>query len=338
MNPLISIIIPNYNGGTTLGACLDAVFKYKDSACEVTVVDDCSDDASRDIVARYPCRLVCLPERKGTSAARNAGARVSTGTVFFFIDADCLLKEDTIPAIRRQLSTPRPHLIIGGTYTPKPADPGFFSFYQSAFINYFETKNMSRPDYIATHAMLIYADIFRSSGGFREDFPLPILEDVELTHRLRSAGYTLMVDPGIQVRHIFNFTLLRSLRNAARKTEYWLIYSLMNKDLFADSGTASRETKMTGTLWLVFAAAVLTSLLVGRPGLMLSAGCFAGAGLFVNRRLFLAFHRAGGLLFALRAAAYHLFVYPAAIWLGTARGLFRYVRMRAQHPAAVRTR
>ncbi len=333
MNPVISIIIPNYNGSRTIGACLDAVYQYKDSECEVIVVDDCSEDSSCEIIGRYPCRLIRLSDRKGAAAARNAGARSSSGKLLFFIDADCLLKEDTIAAAREQLSRHGPRTIIGGTYTPQSADPGFFSLYQSAFINYYETKNSADPDYIATHAMIIYAETFRSAGGFREDF-LPILEDVEFSHRLRSAGYAMLVDPGIQVRHIFNFNAMRSLGNAARKTEFWLVYSFRNRDLLADSGTASREVKLTGILWLSFVAVVLASLLINTSILIPSCIVFSGVGFLMNRRLFRAFRKAGGLLFACQASAYHLLVYPAGIWLGTVRAVRRHIQLRRRQHAA----
>jgi hypothetical protein len=42
--------------------------------------------------------------------------------------------------------------VIGGTYTGVPQNPGFFSLFQSVFINYFETKHAGGPDGVAIHA------------------------------------------------------------------------------------------------------------------------------------------------------------------------------------------
>jgi len=47
----------------------------------------------------------------------------------------------------------------------------------------------------------------------------------------------------LQVQHIFRFSLRRSLRNAVKKARYWTMYSLANRDVLADSGTASLELK-----------------------------------------------------------------------------------------------
>lgn len=321
--PLISIIIPNYNGSRTINGCLGSIFAVKDDGIEVIVVDDSSDDGSRDIIQSYPCRLITLEKRSGASTARNAGAALSRGEVLFFIDADCRLKEDTLPVLRKSLDRYPAGTVIGGTYTLMPVDAGFFSRFQSVFINYSETKNSTRPDYIASHAMAVPADTFRRAGGFPERF-LPVLEDVEFSHRLRRNGVRLVMVPDLQVRHQFDFTLGKSLRNAVRKTRSWIEYSLENRDLLSDSGTASIEIKISGIAWLLSVPAVIVSLASGRPEILLVASLVTAGSLGASRRLLAAFHGAGGLAFTIAAGAYYSIVYPAAIWTGALQGAWRY--------------
>ncbi len=226
----------------TIGQCLEAAFSSDYKNFEVVVVDDHSEDNSVEIIKKYPCKLICLDSRSGTSKARNTGALNSRGEYIFFIDADCLLERETLSIVNRTLSDSGPDVMIGGTYTRMPYDRTFYSIFQSVFVNYSETKNVKSPDYIAAHAMIVDARTFGKSGGFPEDF-MPIIEDIEFSHRLRRAGCRLVMNPDIQVRHIFNFTLLKSLRNAVRKSMYWNMYSLGNKDVFKDSGSASVELK-----------------------------------------------------------------------------------------------
>ncbi len=238
----VSIIIPNRNGGNTIGACLQAALASQHPDFEIVVVDDYSDDDSVRVIEQFPCRLVRLTNHGGAARARNIGAQHGQGKILFFTDADCLLNEDTLTKASEALAASHSALVVGGTYTRRPADDGFFNRFQSMYINYSETKHASHPDYIATHAMAISADSFRTSAGFSESLR-PMLEDVEFSHRLRRQGIGLVVNPDIQVRHIFNFSLLGSLRNAFRKSMYWTMYSIGNKDLLADSGTASLELK-----------------------------------------------------------------------------------------------
>lgn len=325
MGNCISIIIPNFNGSRTIGNCLESIFASNAGEREVIVVDDCSQDDSVHFIKQYPCRLIRLPKRSGASAARNAGASNSTGDVLFFIDADCMLTEDTLRVIRQDLSSSPPDVILGGTYTPDSCDRDFFSRFQSVFVNYFETRNSGNPDYLATHALAIRSEIFRKLGGFRENF-LPILEDVEFSHRLRRAGYSLFMDPRIEVRHQFNFTFFKSMKNAARKTRYWIQYSLMNRDLLADSGTASRAIKTAGGTWLATVLLVVSALFSGRPGFLMPLPFLWTANLLINRRLLAAFSRTGGFLFAVAAAAYYFIVYPFAVSLGAVQGVIQYLR------------
>lgn len=319
--PFISVIIPNRNGEKTIGRCLEAAFASQYPNFEVVVVDDCSDDSSLDIIAGYPCRLIRLPEHGGASRARNEGARNSRGDILFFIDADCLLQPETLDRAATASMENGPDVIIGGTYTWLPYDRDFFSIFQSIFIHYSETKNIEAPDYIATHAMLIHAATFHKSGGLNEDF-MPILEDVEFCHRLKRLGFRLRMAPDIQVQHIFNFNLAKSLRNGIRKTKYWSIYSIKNKDLLSDSGTASLEFKFNVVSCFAILALLFLALLLNSWALIVPALLLFAANLLFNRNLIRAFHRVSGSYFAIFAVLYYTFVYPFAVGIGAISAVF----------------
>jgi len=315
----ISVIIPNRNGANTIARCLKAAFASGYPGFEVIVVDDASTDDSVGVIQRFPCHLVRLARRHGAAGARNVGAAHARGELLFFTDSDCLLRDDTLIAACHKLSTGEPTTVVGGTYTPLPHDDTFFSQFQSVFIHYSETKRADDPDYLATHALAIRAETFQRHGGFAEGF-LPILEDVEFSHRLRRAGCRLVIDPAIQVRHIFNFNLFRSLRNACVKAMYWTLYSLRNRDLLVDSGTASHELKANVMSYFVGLLSVGGYLLMDAPAwLVVAAALFAGNVLF-NRGLLRRFRAAGGRPFAAAAGCYYLFVYPLAVGTGALGG------------------
>ena len=324
MEKRISIVIPNFNKAETVGKCLEAALNSDYGNFEVIVVDDHSSDASVEVINRFPCRLIQLQKRSGTSKARNTGAKSSTGEIIFFTDSDCLLQRDTLSIVNTLFSELDPQTVVGGTYTQIPYDKTFYSTFQSLFAHYFETKNTDNPDYIAAHAMIMTADVFAKSGGFPETF-LPIIEDVELSHRLRASGCRLVMCPRIQVEHIFNFSLIRSLRNAVRKTEYWTMYSLKNRDLFADSGCASKELKINVASFSLSALLITGWLISLKPlfPFLLASNILFNAG--VNRRLFRAFYDAKGWLFACLAAVYYALVYPAPVGLGTIKGFIKHL-------------
>jgi glycosyltransferase involved in cell wall biosynthesis len=319
--PFISVIIPNHNGGKTIGRCLEAACNSNFSNFEIIVVDDCSTDDSIAIIATYPCRLIRLSEHGGASKARNTGAENSRGDVLFFIDADCLLQQDTLTTAALAYMKNGSEVVIGGTYTWLPYDQNFFSIFQSIYIHYSETKNIQNPDYIATHAMLIQAEIFKKSGGLNEDF-MPILEDVEFSHRLKKMGYRLRMEPDIQVQHIFNFTLKKSFRNGIRKTKYWSIYSIKNKDLLSDSGTASQEFKFNVLSCFANIVLLLLALLLNNRVIIVPALLLYGTNLYLNRNLIKAFLKIHGPYFAICAVLYYTFLYPFAVGIGAFSAIF----------------
>jgi len=321
MDKFISIIIPNFNGSSTIGKCLEAALASPYSNFEVMVVDDCSTDESVRIIEQFPCRLIRLDRHSGAAVARNKGAENSNGEILFFTDADCLIREDALSLANKALADQR-NDVIGGTYTPLPHDTDFFSTFQSIFIHYSETKK-KEPDYIAGHALVIEAALFKASGGFPEN-PLPIPEDVKFSHQLRRSGCRLIMVPEIQVSHVFNFTLFKSLRNAYRKSMFWTIYSLSNKDLLSDSGTASRELKATIVCFFLNILLAALSLILHDPMYLLPLPVVFICALFYSRKLLTSFFIAKGFFFFVRAALYYAGVYPAAVGAGVFAGMVRY--------------
>lgn len=250
MTSSVSIIIPNRNGAKTIGRCLEAAFSSAYQDFEVVVVDDFSSDSSADVIWRFPCEFLQLAKHSGASRARNCGAEHSSGDLLFFTDADCLLNENTLAIAVKAISLAGPSVVLGGTYSKRPVDDTFFNRFQSVFIHYNEIRKAEGSDYVATHAMIVNAQDFGDSGGFAEGF-LSILEDVEFSHRMKRNGYRLLMDPAVQMKHIFGLSLVRSMQNAFKKSMFWTAYSIENKVLFKDSGAASSGLKLNTAAWLI---------------------------------------------------------------------------------------
>lgn len=89
-----AVIIPLYNGARWIRPTLDWLFRQREPAAEVVVVDDGSTDDSPDIVSRYPqVRLLRNPE-KGANAARRFGMEHTESPVICFLDQDDLWHPD----------------------------------------------------------------------------------------------------------------------------------------------------------------------------------------------------------------------------------------------------
>ena len=87
--PLISIIMPCYNGQAFLAEAIESVLGQTLRGFELIVVDDGSTDGSAEILRGYGDRIrVVRQSNKGVSAARNVGMRESAGEFIAFLDTD----------------------------------------------------------------------------------------------------------------------------------------------------------------------------------------------------------------------------------------------------------
>ncbi|HPV06824.1 MAG TPA: glycosyltransferase family 2 protein [Aggregatilineales bacterium] len=95
-NPLISIVIPNWNGAHFLPTCLDSLRRQTAPRLEVIVADNASTDGSLELLARdYPeVRVVALPENRGFTGACNAGMRAATGDIVILLNNDTEVEPD----------------------------------------------------------------------------------------------------------------------------------------------------------------------------------------------------------------------------------------------------
>lgn len=90
--PLISVIVPCYNGARFLRETLNSVRAQSYTMWEAWIIDDGSTDESPQIIADYvqlDSRFHSYrQENKGVSAARNAGIERLMGEYLSFLDAD----------------------------------------------------------------------------------------------------------------------------------------------------------------------------------------------------------------------------------------------------------
>jgi glycosyltransferase involved in cell wall biosynthesis len=91
--PLISVVIVNFNYGCYLAECIDSVLAQTYPNVEVIVVDDGSTDNSLKVLESYEGRIVIVRQNnQGVSSARNTGIRMSKGVWVAFLDSDDLWK------------------------------------------------------------------------------------------------------------------------------------------------------------------------------------------------------------------------------------------------------
>ena len=88
-DPLVSIIIPNYNHAQYVGDAIWSVLTQEYRNFEIIVVDDGSTDNSRDVITQFGDKVQYIHQKNaGLSAARNTGIKASKGALIGVLDAD----------------------------------------------------------------------------------------------------------------------------------------------------------------------------------------------------------------------------------------------------------
>jgi glycosyltransferase involved in cell wall biosynthesis len=93
----VSVIIPNYNYETFVGAAIDSALAIDWPNVEVIVVDDGSSDGSRAVIERYAGRVTSIfQENAGQLMACSNGFAQSKGDLILFLDSDDLVDPSII--------------------------------------------------------------------------------------------------------------------------------------------------------------------------------------------------------------------------------------------------
>ncbi|RCJ25541.1 hypothetical protein A6770_27675 [Nostoc minutum NIES-26] len=101
-NPLVSIVIGNYNYERFLNEAIDSALNQTYQNIEIIVVDDGSKDKSRGIIASYGDRLIpILKENGGQPSNYNAGFAASRGDLICFLDSDDIFLPNKVADIVR---------------------------------------------------------------------------------------------------------------------------------------------------------------------------------------------------------------------------------------------
>ncbi|MEM2971946.1 MAG: glycosyltransferase family 2 protein [Candidatus Bathyarchaeia archaeon] len=102
--PLVSIIILNFNGRDMLRECLQSVFKTKYSNYEVIVVDNGSTDNSCTMVEReFPnVRLIKNPRNFGYSKGNNIGILRSRGEFIVLLNNDTIVTPEWLSELMHE--------------------------------------------------------------------------------------------------------------------------------------------------------------------------------------------------------------------------------------------
>ncbi len=188
--PRVSVIIPVVDEEARIGGQLEAVARVS-GLHEAIVVDGGSRDGTvARVRAAGTARLLCAP--RGRASQMNAGARVATGDVLLFLHADVRLPDDVLTRVDEALADPE---AVAGAFRTWTVADGRRSWLAPLLHLADLRSRYSRLPY-GDQALFVRAEAFRQAGGFPEQ---PLMEDLELSRRLRRLGRIRVVHSRVTV-------------------------------------------------------------------------------------------------------------------------------------------
>ncbi len=322
--PLISVIIPVYNGGTPFRQCLASLQDTHLSPLEVIVVADGETDGSGKMAETFGVTLIRQAVSQGPATARNRGAEIAKGEILFFMDADVTIHPDTLEKIAKVFHYHPEVAALIGSYDDQPGAPNFLSQYKNLFHHYTHQTASEEASTFWGACGAIRRDIFWEMGGFDQSYRRPCIEDIELGYRLKKAGYRIRLCKDIHVKHL----------------KLWTPYSLLRADFFYRALPWTElihrdkhfvndlNLQWSSRLSVIFTYALMVAILGSFwfPSLLLLVSLLIIGLITLNAPVYQFFRRKKGVLFTLQVLPWHWLYYfysGLAFAIGTTRHWLR---------------
>jgi GT2 family glycosyltransferase len=211
-NPLISVVIINYNGTPFLKDCMPALFSQECRHFDVIFVDNASSDNSVDYVRiHYPgVQISRQLVNIGFSGGANAGIREAKGDFILTLNPDATVSPGFISELIRPMSDPKVGMCASKMILPdgRINSTGICISRSGAAwdrgMNETDNGQYDTQEEVfgpSGGAALYRRAMFDEIGLFDEDFFL-YMEDVDLAFRGRLAGWKCIYVPTARVFHV----------------------------------------------------------------------------------------------------------------------------------------
>lgn len=161
MKPLISILIPCYNGERFIQESIESCLNQTYKNIEIIFIDDGSTDRSLEIINNYASKderiKVYSQENKGLGETRNILISYAKGEYFFFLDVDDIMSNNAIEKLYKNTENGKNNVVIGRTMCL------INKFKFPFFPTWWKVKNMSVGHYIKSNICTPWGSIVKTS-------------------------------------------------------------------------------------------------------------------------------------------------------------------------------
>lgn len=216
--PKATIIVPTYNRSHFIEKSFSALVNqnYPKDRLEIIAIDDGSIDRTPEILRRfqseYPYFRYFTQPNRGPATARNLGLRHARGEIILFIDDDCIADENWALELARAYQSAEVAGIAGRIVYVPPADNLANRIAAHANGNGQAVGPDGEVAFFVTANASFKRGVLEQMGGFDETFPHAVHEDVDLSRRVKQAGWKLQYCDRAVVHHYHHYTIKGNLK------------------------------------------------------------------------------------------------------------------------------
>jgi len=187
----VSVVVPVYNGESTIKECLESTLTldYPREKLEVITVDDGSTDATLSVLKTYPVRLV-QKNHGGYPSSMNAGIGESKGDVVLIVDSDTYVHHDYLAKILEELEDQKVGIVSGYVAT-KPNAKFWARIIGFESEDRYDQMDSKYVDFITSTCTAYRKEVFNQLGPFNEE--LKRGSDEDLAQRASKAGWKIVL-------------------------------------------------------------------------------------------------------------------------------------------------
>jgi GT2 family glycosyltransferase len=213
-DPQVSVVIVLYNGAElTLAHLKSLVPALVQAKCEVIIVDNASTDRTHALLDRVDgARIIFNESNLHFLRAVNQAAKLARGRQLLMVNNDTEIESDSIAIAQRLIDADGTIGAIGGKIvlldgTLQEAgciiwDDGSAHGYGRGYDPDHSAVGFRRDvDYCSGAFLMVSRALFDQLGGFDQRYAPAYYEETDLCMRIRAAGYRVVYEPTIQLRH-----------------------------------------------------------------------------------------------------------------------------------------
>jgi hypothetical protein len=307
----LSIVVATRNSSATLPRSLTAILasELPRADYELIVVDDASSDASPHVAARFADTVVRLTGRRsGPAYARNRGAELARGEVLAFVDADVMVRPDTLPRMLTMISEHRGLAAVSASHDQAAPAANLVSQYWNLLLHFGDQRQPGTSGNVASPCAVIRRQAFLSVGMYDEwRFGTAALEGIEFGKRLEDSGCDVLSNKDLAVTGLTRW----NLRSLCR--EVWNRSALLAQSLGYQRTRSAVPSEVVFTLsrslapvFALMCLVAFSAAFVPRPNVPVNVAIVLLGAIALNLPAHLFFVRARGIHFAIAVTPLHL--------------------------------